>query len=645
MRVINERTAIPESEQRVLDWMRTWTGHRIIVGLAIPGCAIPESGRTGNARATDLVVITPQAVVVIGAKAAVPVAATGGLPVRADGRPSTFEDDLIQVRDDSSLFDQMTNAVSRLKELVRERHVDAHVDGLMVVVPPEEADITSTVESRQDEFPVVLGSTPGQLRAWFIRTANRRLIWSAEDVHALLGDLHMSDLVTCEDLVAEGFPSQTRPHADPSGVPSPSAPDSDRSPTAPLPAIAATSSGSERSAELDDPPDDDQPVPVSDQSESPQAATLLRVRPEESEQVTRFGPPVRPLGDQSSHRSLSTRVDHRRTDEVSDDAGAALVSHSGASATAASCTDTQLVAEAPGAWSTAEGRRAPDSSGRQRGAPAVVPPPWITPDTDREPSGRSSFLDGQPPLIEPDSEVEPPSPSTFRADHRVSSTVSDRDADPPLSYRASTPYPADENEVDAGDVEAPEPAGPQSSFTGQWSSWIDADTDADGYDDDDYEPDYDDDYDDMPSRPVSAQPPPENWLPPQTTPRLLPGRTKPVVNERRLRMPSLRPALPIRQLFPAQATGPVQFNRHLPQQLQFNRHLPQQLAAVAVIVGAFAALWFLAAACSSSHQNAVVPPQPTPTTEAAVPAEPVAETAEPAPMLVPPLCFPYPPEC
>ncbi|WP_411998600.1 hypothetical protein [Nocardia sp. CWNU-33] len=593
---------------------------------------------------TDLVVITPQAVVVIGAKAAVPVAATGGLPVWADGRQPRFEGDRIQVPDDSSLFDQMTNAVSRLKELVRGRHVD----GLMVVVPPAEAGITSNVESPHDEFPVVLGSTPGQLRAWFIRTANRRLIWSAEDVHALLGDLHMSDLVTREDLVAEGFPSQTRPRAGSSGPPCPT--DLDHSPTSSLPAVAAAPSGSVRSAELDCPPDEDQSMPASDQSESPQAATLLRVQPDESEQVTRFGPPVRPLDDQSPRRSLSARVDHRRTDDVSDAAGAASMSHSGASATAASCTDTQLVTDAPGAWSTVEGRRAPDSSGQQRGAPAVVPPPWITPDTEMEPSGRSSFLDGQSLLIVPDSEVEPPSPSTFHADHQVSSTIHDLDVDPAQSYRTPAPYRGRqyETEDDAGDVEPAESDGPESSFTGQWSSWIDADADADSYDDYDY--DYDEDYDDMLSRPVSAQPPAESWLPSQTAPRLLPGRTKPVVNDRRLRMPSLRPALSIRQLFPARATRPaLSIRQLLPAQatgpVQVNRHLPQQLAAVAVIVGAFVALWLLAAACSSSHQDAVVPHQPTPTTEAAVPPGPVAETAEPAPMLMPPLCFPYPPEC
>ena len=84
MLVINERAVMPRSEQRVLDWMRTWTGQYVIVGLAISGCRVPD--REGDAREADLVVITPRAVLVIEVEGTVPDATTGVLSVRPDGR-------------------------------------------------------------------------------------------------------------------------------------------------------------------------------------------------------------------------------------------------------------------------------------------------------------------------------------------------------------------------------------------------------------------------------------------------------------------------------------------------------------------------------------------------------------------------------
>ncbi|WP_067464028.1 nuclease-related domain-containing protein [Nocardia amamiensis] len=68
MLVINERTTAPRSEQRVLDWLRSWTGQYVIVGLAISGCYVPDRNRKGEAQEADLVVITPRAAVVIEVK-------------------------------------------------------------------------------------------------------------------------------------------------------------------------------------------------------------------------------------------------------------------------------------------------------------------------------------------------------------------------------------------------------------------------------------------------------------------------------------------------------------------------------------------------------------------------------------------------
>ncbi|WP_435591965.1 NERD domain-containing protein [Nocardia sp. bgisy118] len=217
MLVINERTAIPRSEQRVLEWMRTWTGQYVIVGLAISGCYIPERDHKGRAQEADLVVITPRAVVVLEVKGMAPDANAGTLTVQANGRwrLSGFEGDPIHVREqDTSPFDQVTNNVFNLKALVGKRHPEAFVDGLVVVVPPRESTVTLNVESRRHGCGVVLGSTPGELRAWFHRTAGRRFVWTAEDVHALLEDLNFGERVTIEELVAEGFPRERKPLLD-----------------------------------------------------------------------------------------------------------------------------------------------------------------------------------------------------------------------------------------------------------------------------------------------------------------------------------------------------------------------------------------------------------------------------------------------
>ncbi|MGW4739173.1 NERD domain-containing protein [Nocardia xishanensis] len=217
MLVINERTAIPRSEQRVLEWMRTWTGQYVIVGLAISGCYIPERDHRGRAQEADLLVITPRAVVVLEVKGMAPDASAGTLTVQANGRwrLSGFEGDPIHVREqDTSPFDQVTNNVFNLKALVSSRHPDAFVDGLVVVVPPRESTVTLNVESRRHGCGVVLGSTPGELRAWFHRTAGRRFVWTAEDVHALLEELNFGDKVSIEELVAEGFPRERKPLLD-----------------------------------------------------------------------------------------------------------------------------------------------------------------------------------------------------------------------------------------------------------------------------------------------------------------------------------------------------------------------------------------------------------------------------------------------
>ncbi|BDT96072.1 hypothetical protein IFM12275_60480 [Nocardia sputorum] len=213
MLVINERTTAPRSEQRVLDWMRTWTGQYVIVGLAISGCYLPDRERTDETQEADLVVITPRAAVVVEVKGTVPEATSGVLSVQANGRwrLSGYAGDPIHVRDhDSSPFDQVTNNVFNLKALVRKHNAEAFVDGLIVVVPPKDSNLTLNIESRRRGCAVVLGAGQADLRAWFHRTASRKLIWTAERTHALLTDLNLGDQVTIDDLAADGFPPEQK---------------------------------------------------------------------------------------------------------------------------------------------------------------------------------------------------------------------------------------------------------------------------------------------------------------------------------------------------------------------------------------------------------------------------------------------------
>lgn len=214
MLVVYEGSA-QRSEQCVLDWLRTWHGQYVIVGLAVSGYPIPDSDPGGATRQMDLVVITPRAVVVIEVQEIAAEMTGGVLSMGADGRwqLSGIDGEPVPLHD-SDPFGKVASNANLLSQMVRRRQPDAHVDRLIVVVPPREATITLDTESRKPGGTVVLDSSAG-LRAWFLRTANRKLIWTAEQAYELLGELSLAHVVTIEELVAEGFPSQTRRPARP----------------------------------------------------------------------------------------------------------------------------------------------------------------------------------------------------------------------------------------------------------------------------------------------------------------------------------------------------------------------------------------------------------------------------------------------
>ncbi|MBF6520669.1 nuclease-related domain-containing protein [Nocardia farcinica] len=210
MLVIDDDTTIAAAGQLVLDWMRTWTGQFVIVGLAVPGDRL--HGRLDGHRG-DLVVLTPRLTLVMEVRGTAPDARDGVLSVRADGRwrLSGYDGNPIPADEPATdAFDRVSGHVATLAELAHRHAPDARVEGLVVVVPPGESDIRVTAGSGRPRCGVVVAEDSADLRAWFHRTAGRRLVWSAEDAHGLLADLGMGEAVSVDDLAAEGFPTRKR---------------------------------------------------------------------------------------------------------------------------------------------------------------------------------------------------------------------------------------------------------------------------------------------------------------------------------------------------------------------------------------------------------------------------------------------------
>ncbi|MEU2035716.1 nuclease-related domain-containing protein [Nocardia amamiensis] len=679
MLVINERTTAPRSEQRVLDWMRSWTGQYVIVGLAISGCYLPVRYRTGEAQEADLVVITPRAAVVIEVKGTVPEAMTGVLSVQANGRwrLSGFDGDPVHVRDhDSSPFDQVTNNVFNLKELVRKHHSEAYVDGLIVVVPPRESTVTLNIESRRKGCGVVLGNSPVELRAWFHRTASRKLIWTAERVHALLGDLNLADQVSIEDLAADGFPLERTlrdetgavvlegaapveglPSADnsdavgaPTDVDVPSSHQPDMVPTAIDGMPPAEDLDAVGVATVADPPSSHGALvqrgvaptaidgtPSADDSEAVGVATVADAPSSHGALVQQGAAP--------------TAIDGTPPAEESDAVSAPTDADVPSSHSTLDQPDTLPIApalNASGAMHSTER----DDLGNEAAVASDRPTPQLTATHTR---ARSDTSEPVAPDAAGDSGLEDRQHTRYSPSiaDRPSSDIADEPEDdetgaisrphhfdglPARSYAQTQPAESDPYapESFASGPVAPEPtpldATPDytarsapslsSPFTDRWSSWIESDA--------------------QPLRPRPTPPPLPNrpqWLSDEETEARPPRRpTPPRLVERRPRIPDLRQMITV----PPRTRTPDQ-----PRPI---RHRPQQIAAVALIALVIGTIWLLAAACSTPHGDAVqqtpLPAsstEPPPTTEVVPPPPTVTET--PARFDLLPLCLPFRSDC
>ncbi|MET7770259.1 NERD domain-containing protein [Nocardia sp. NPDC005366] len=677
MLVINERAALPRSEQRVLDWMRTWTGQYIIVGLAISGCYVPERHREGDTQEADLVVITPRAVVVIEVKGTVPDATSGVLSVQANGRwrLSGFDGDPIHVRDsDTSPFDQVTNNVFNLKELVRKHHADAYVDGLIVVVPSWESTITLEVESRQHGCGVVLGSTPGELRAWLHRTSNRKLLWTAEAVHALLVDLNLGDQLTVEDLLAEGFPSATgrRVARSPGGVREPEQGRDEQAAGAAVAqaypdhlssrfarrnsaqsassAVRAPDHSELEPASEDSPPSDHESTSVAADHGDTRRSSVPVVRSEEgaqisSEQFVSVAPnpttvraPAAPTEDDSARTlNYAEPLSHTASAQLALDAlqpasSALHEAHEPAG------TDYLLPSAGTEHGRTDDGLSIGTSHVDTAAPPAPVPPPY---------SPETISPDAQPRRLPESGGQRPHHALSPRADHQSPWIAPDPDADSPHVPRIPATYvqppwippddeavlsppriPTDRREITPDDeVDLPPTTQPASAFTDRWSSWIESD---------------------------DAPPPPP---PPPPLRRPTPYRAEPVPAPQ---PPRANVTLPVAECLPLRrnvavavpenpTATPLQawvstIRERVPSRLKFGDHLPQQLAAVAVIALCVGVIWVMVSTGSSPAGTTVTPPVQQ-SRNGEVVAPPEAQSPSRVPISMPPVCFPLPSSC
>ncbi|WP_454200047.1 NERD domain-containing protein [Nocardia sp. Marseille-Q1738] len=601
MLVINERTTAPRSEQRVLDWMRSWTGQYVIVGVAISGCYLPVRDRTDEAQEADLVVITPRAAIVIEVKDTAPEAMTGVLSVQANGRwrLSGFEGDPIHVRDnESSPFDGVTNNVFNLKELVREHHPEVSIDGLIVVVPPRESTVTLNIESRRKGCGVVLGNTPVELRAWFHRTASRKLIWTAERVHALLGDLNLADQVSIEDLVADGFPLERTPRGESGPVvlegaaPVEGLPSADNSDAVGVPTDVEVPSSNSTLEQPDVVPTAIDGTPSVEDSDAGGVATDVNAP---SSNSTFDQPDVVPI---APELNVSGSIQPPDSDDLEN--GAAVASDRPIPPLTAPHMRTRSDASEP----VASGATVdPSLEGRQpaHSSPSIA--------------DRQSFADRQPLdfVDEPGDDAAEPISRPHHLDGLPAARFAQTqrvEPDPraPMAF-ASGPVAPEPPQSDATSDFAAQSEPPLSSpFTDRWSSWIESDA--------------------QPVRPrptPSALPNPPQWWSDEETEARPPRRpTAPRLLERRPRIADLRQTI----------TVPPRTRTHTTGQPRPIGHRPQQIAAVALIAVVIGTIWVLAAACSTPQGDAV---RQTPL--------PPSTTETPARFDLLPLCLPLRSDC
>ncbi|MGI5219637.1 NERD domain-containing protein [Nocardia sp. CA-290969] len=231
------------AEKRVVAWLRKWQDDYRVPGVAIANCFVAG-------QEVDLVIITPYTTVVCEIKGVNPEVGGGVLHCTSNSRwtVSGFEGDPVSVRhSDTTPYDQVREAVFKLKSVAARAGGPTFVSGLVVVVPPRETTLRLDKKSAPQGCDVLVCNNQNPLRAWFHRAHHRAaVVWTAEQAYALVDALEHGGSTTVADLAHEGFPldaparSAAPPdRGEPAKAAAPASPPSAR--VAPAPEVSAPS--------------------------------------------------------------------------------------------------------------------------------------------------------------------------------------------------------------------------------------------------------------------------------------------------------------------------------------------------------------------------------------------------------------------
>lgn len=226
------------AEKRVATWLRSWGREYRISGVAIMNCFV-------GGQEVDLVVITPHTTVAGEVKGVAPEAAGGVLHCTTNTRWTVpgYAGDPVGVRgSDTTPYDQVRDAVFKMKAAIEQVGGSAFVTGLVLVVPPRESTLRLEKKSAPPQgCDVLLCDTQKPLRAWFHRAHHRSaVVWTAEQAYALIEALEHGGRTTIAELAEEGFPLESTPLPNKPAAPAkptarPSAPDAPPTPPGPPP--------------------------------------------------------------------------------------------------------------------------------------------------------------------------------------------------------------------------------------------------------------------------------------------------------------------------------------------------------------------------------------------------------------------------
>ncbi|WP_459545666.1 nuclease-related domain-containing protein [Nocardia sp. X0981] len=205
------------AEKRIAAWLRSWDQEYRIPGVAIMNCF-------AGGQEVDLVVITPHTTVAGEIKGIAPEATGGVLHCTTNTRWTVpgYAGDPVGVRgSDTTPYDQVRDAVFKMKAAIRQVGGSAFVTGLVLVVPPRESTMRLEKKSAPPQgCDVLLCDTPNPLRAWFHRAHHRSaVVWTAEQAYALIEALEFGDRITVTELAEEGFPLESTPLPDTPAAP------------------------------------------------------------------------------------------------------------------------------------------------------------------------------------------------------------------------------------------------------------------------------------------------------------------------------------------------------------------------------------------------------------------------------------------